>query len=280
MNNHTWNVLRVTLPEELKEPVEAVLYENGCIGITDEAGILTAYFPSDANTGTIIDALSVFDGVRAEAGVIEEQDWYASWKEQFVPFVAEGLVICPPWREYETKSGEKLLILDPGQAFGTGDHVTTRTMLRMLRSWIAGQANVSGKRLLDLGTGTGVLTIAAYLYGLRDITAVDIEHQAVETAARNFELNGLKDKIRLLEGRVDKAGTGYDIILANIFLEALLGVMPAMASALNPGGCLAVSGLLSGQEGAVMDAAKSLGLEQVEMAEETGWVSLRFLAPR
>ena len=268
-----WHEFKIVLPEAMKEPVTAVLFGLGCQGTSDGDGSIDAFFGSDVLVGDVEAALSGLDGVTFTHTVVEEQDWYAGWKQGFRPLHACGLLICPPWLEDKPAPGERLVVLDPGQAFGTGDHVTTMTVLTMLKEWAEAQGDVSGARLLDLGTGTGILSIAAFLFGVRDITAVDNERQAVETATRNFSLNGLTDKIKLLSGSITAAGGGYDIILANIFQEALLDVMPGAATALRAGGSIIVSGLLAGQEGAVIDAAGRVGLSLVEVRPGGGWVS-------
>jgi len=275
-----WHEFKISLPDEQREPVTGVLFELGSQGITEEDGCLTAYFPEDANPEEISQALSGFDGVSVAYSPVGEQDWYSSWKENITPFHAAGFLICPPWRleGCSPGEGEKLLVLDPGNAFGTGDHVTTMSVLEMLREWTASVQGLSGKRFLDLGTGTGILSIAAYLYGIRDITAVDIEQPAIETAAGNFALNGLTDKVTLIKGSIGDAGSGFDLIAANIFQEALVELMPDTVRALNPGGSLIVSGLLAGQEGPVISSAEKAGLKAVSVNTSKGWVSALFRA--
>jgi ribosomal protein L11 methyltransferase len=275
-----WHEFTITLPDELKEPVTGVLFGLGCVGITEGDAGLTAYFPGQEEPEKIKEALAAtFKGLSVSYKAMEEQDWYASWKEKFSPFHAAGLLICPPWRldECMPEAGEKILILDPGYAFGTGDHVTTMTVLGMLREWAGSHPDLTGKRFLDLGTGTGILSVAAYLYGIRDITAVDVEEAAVETSARNFTLNGIGDKARLVKGSIGEAGLGYDLIAANIFQEALLELMPDTAGALNPGGRLIVSGLLVGQEQAVITKANEAGLTLLDSSTSEGWVTASFL---
>lgn len=271
-----WHEFKIKLHEDIKEPVIAALYELGCQGITEGDGELSAYFQSDVNPAKVLKVISDFGGVKASHGVVQEQDWYASWKENFKPFHAEGIMICPPWEDCNAGPDEKVMILDPGQAFGTGDHITTSTVLGMLKSWAESQQGLPGKRFLDLGTGTGVLSIAALLYGITDITAVDVEDDAIHTAGRNISLNNMSERISLIHGSINEAGRGYDFIAANIFQEALLDMMPDIAAALNKNGKVAVSGLLSGQEEKVIKAARASGLEVVEEVPASGWVSVLF----
>jgi len=267
-----WHEIKIKLPDEQKEPVSAVLFEYGCIGLTEEPGSLSAYFPEDADVGVVIGALNSFSGIIADANLILERDWQAEWKERFGPVRAAGLLICPPWKRCEPDTGEKLVLLDPGNAFGAGDHVTTLMVLGMLKDWCDGQEGLPDRKFLDLGTGTGILAIAARTFGVGDITAVDVDNSAVESAARNFALNGIVGKVKLMPGGIKEAGRGYDLIAANIFLEPLIEAMPLMAGALKPGGCAIVSGLLEGQEGMVFGAAGQAGLSLEKKATESGWV--------
>lgn len=270
-----WYEFDIKLPDALKEPVTAVLYELGCQGVQEEHGSLTAYFPVTVSVEGAYEALSAFENVSVAYKLIDEQDWYASWKEKFRPVHAEGLVICPPWLECVSGPGERQLILDPAQAFGAGDHVTTLTVLGMLRAWALSRSDLERMRFLDLGTGTGILTVAACIYGLGEVTAVDTEPSAVEAARRNFELNAVAGRARIIRGSIKEAGSGFDLIAANLYQESLLEIMPRVPAALNAGGSLLVSGLLADQEQPVFQAAGDAGLEVVETVGSAGWISAR-----
>ncbi len=280
---------KITLLSNLREPVTAVLYDHGCTGIEERDDALIAYFPDTVNPDKIIAALSAFDGLTVSREAVEEKDWQAAWKERFECVRAEGFLICPPWKiqgnnpatfitpplspsylkmgmkegaETGYEGNERLLLIDPGNAFGAGDHITTLTVLTLLRQWAAAQDNLAGKSLLDVGTGTGILAIAARMMGVVDVTAVDTDKSSVEAAEKNFALNDITDGARVIHGSVRDAGAAgpYDIILANLFLEPLLELMCPVAAALKPGGALIISGLLAGQEGPVLNEAAKSGL--------------------
>ncbi|HEY3347763.1 MAG TPA: 50S ribosomal protein L11 methyltransferase, partial [Nitrospirota bacterium] len=171
-----WDEYKITLPDELREPVMAVCYDLGCEGITEERGYLLAYIPVSVGHSRVTEALSVFPGLTVTGRLLEDQDWYATWKETFVPFESEGIIVCPPWRTVEPQPGQRVMMLDPGQAFGTGEHVTTRMVMRMMREWCEAQGDgIADKDFHDFGTGTGILSIAAYFFGLMKISAVDFE---------------------------------------------------------------------------------------------------------
>ena len=272
-----WHEFIITAPDALREPITAILFDLGCEGVYEDGGLLRAYFPDTAPLGDVSDALVHLEGVTFEQSELAEQDWYAPWKEKFSLFEVEGLTVCPPWREHMPQAGEKLILLDPGQAFGAGEHVTTRTVIKMIRGWVDAQHGLEGKRFLDLGAGTGILAIAGYMYGLRDVTAVDVEIRAVETTARNLSLNGLVGKIKLMPGSIMEAGKGYDLIAANIFLEVLVELMPDIAAALNPAGSLILSGFMVDQKEQVVTAASRAGLVLDDIISDGRWVSATFL---
>jgi ribosomal protein L11 methyltransferase len=291
--------LKISLPDNLREPVTAVLYDKGCEGIEEKDDALIAYFPESVDSAEITDALSEFGGLSISSEAVEEKDWQAAWKERFECVRAAGFLICPPWKVPNIPSplvgeggatrrvragvgsdllpGEKLLLLDPGNAFGAGDHVTTLTVLNLLKKLVDKQENLNEnlkeKRLLDLGTGTGILAIGACLMGVGDVTAVDTDASSVEAAENNFALNGLTGKARIIHGDIRAAGAGYDIVLANIFLEPLLELMHSISAVLEPGGTLIISGLLEGQEKAVLQEADREGLLIVDSEIVNGWFS-------
>ena len=280
--------LEISLPDAIREPVTAVLYGHGCTGIEERDDALIAYFPESADTGGIKNALSKFDGLTVSHVAVEEIDWQAAWKERFECVRAAGFLICPPWKassllsplagEGAAKHQERVILIDPGNAFGAGDHVTTLMVLRLLRKWADGQENLAEKSLLDIGTGTGILAVAAHMMGVGDVTAVDTDESSVEAAEKNFALNGMTGGVRVIHGSITDAGAGpYDIILANLFLEPLLELTGAMAAALKPGGALIISGLIAGQEVAVLKEAARYGLSLSESvvsdAGQPAWFS-------
>ncbi len=275
--------LEISLPDALREPVTAVLYDRGCAGIEERDDALIAYFPDSMNPDEITVSLSEFHGLTISREAVEEIDWQAAWKESFECVRAAGFLICPPWRvnnSHSRESGnpdETLLLIDPGNAFGAGDHVTTLTVLKLLGRWADGRDNLAEESLLDIGTGTGILAIAARIMGVGSVTAVDTDISSVEAAEKNFALNGITGGARIIHGSIQDAMAEYDIILANLFLEPLLGLMRPIADALSPGGALIISGLLAGQEEAVLKEAARYGLSLsdsiVSAAGRPAWFS-------
>lgn len=169
---------------------------------------------------------------------LPERQWQHAWREQFKPQVYGGRIcICPTW--CEPPDGSDIVIrLDPGMAFGTGNHATTAMCL----DWLARNGTVAGARFLDYGCGSGILALAAAKLGAREVTAVDIDSEALQVCRANAAANGLDD-IRVIDpARLDTQR--FDIIVANILLEPLLGLAPRFAQLLVPGGHLVLSGIL------------------------------------
>lgn len=198
--------------------------------------------------------------------VIDEEDWANAWKEHFHPLRIGRVVIKPSWREWERQPEELIVELDPGMAFGTGLHPTTRLTLQGLQSRVR-----PGMEVLDLGTGSGILAIPAAMMGA-EVTATDISEVAVEVARRNVADNGMGEHVRVLEGSIDVvAGRTYDLILANIIASVLAELAPDLAAALRPGAELLASGIIEERSDLVREAFRAAGLELVEEESEGDW---------
>ena len=206
-----------------------------------------------------------------------EEDWRDSWKQYFHPVpVGEKLLIRPTWHETCNPQGRIVLNLDPGLAFGTGTHETTRLCLSALE-----MLDVAGKSVLDMGCGSGILGIGALKLGASHVTAVDIDSNAAAIAERNFERNGVPSA-EVLAGnvltdsalRAQVAGRRYDIILANIVADVIREMLPLFAETLAPGGTLLCSGIIAPRAGEITEALESCGFCPTGAVQENDWVSL------
>jgi ribosomal protein L11 methyltransferase len=193
---------------------------------------------------------------------VHEEDWANAWKQFFqVERIGGRLVVRPAWREYSAQPGDVVLQLDPGMAFGTGQHETTRMCL------IAAQELVRpGMRVLDLGCGSGILGIAAALLGAGDVIAVDSEPFAVEAARANARCNGVEARLRVAEGSLDRRwpfgappAAAFDLVLANIHAAAVIALAPRLHAALRPGGTLVASGIIAERLDGVAAALAAAG---------------------
>jgi len=203
---------------------------------------------------------------------LREQDWANAWKAHYQAHrVGRRVVVKPPWQAYAAAAGEVVVELDPGMAFGTGLHPTTKLSVLQLEREIT-----PGARVLDVGTGSGVLAIAAVLLGAARADAVDVEPVAVRSTQENAARNGVEERITVAQGSVGLDGpfTGqYDVVVANIIARILIELAPGLAAAVAPGGTLLLSGIIEGREPAVERAFQAQGLTFAGREQIEDWVS-------
>jgi len=211
-----------------------------------------------------------------ETRVVHEEDWAEAWKEHFpVLRVGRRLVIRPTWREHEAAPDDVVISLDPGQAFGTGLHPTTRLCLALLED-AADRGLVRGASVLDVGCGSGILAICAALMSAEPVLGVDTDPLAVETTLKNAALNGLTDRIRARQGSVPLGANEptFDVVLANLVASLLIDLARALKESVRPGGRLIASGIFSDRAPEVRAAFESVGLRVVSALSEGDWVAL------
>ncbi len=202
---------------------------------------------------------------------IADQDWTAGWKERIpVIHLGQRIVIRPSWREYTAAAGEIVLQMDPGMAFGTGLHPTTQLCIEALETSVQ-----PGMRVLDMGTGTGILAMAAAKLADVEVLAVDNDPNAVVVARRNARLNDVAHAIRLLHGSLADVSGTYDMILANILAPVIIAMAESgLATRLRVGGQLIASGILEEQAAEVSQALAHNGLEVRAQVQKGDWVAL------
>ena len=210
---------------------------------------------------------------------IDEQDWAESWKAHFHPQRISGrLVIKPTWRDFAAGPRDIVLEIDPGMAFGTGTHPTTALCLRMIERHLA-----PGRRLLDVGTGSGILMVAAARLGAPWVVGVDSDLLAVETARRNLIQNGVpEERFALLAGSLGGAFSRrarFDVVVANILSDVILRLLEHVGGLLSPGGVFICSGIIDDHRDAVMAKMEAVGLPPADVAQQEGWVCLAGRAP-
>lgn len=205
---------------------------------------------------------------------VEDADWENNWKQYYKPMeIGERLLVIPQWEEADP--GDRTpLYLDPGLTFGTGAHATTRLCLTALEGLVCG-----GERVLDLGCGSGILSVAALRLGAGSALAVDIDDKCRTAARENAGLNGIgPETLEVLVGNIltdetvaERIGGGYDIVLANIVADVIIALAPRVRGLLNPGGTFVCSGIIEGRGPETEAALAAAGLSVRERREDNGW---------
>lgn len=218
------------------------------------------------------------EGWTLRARSVEDRDWRRAWKRGLGPRrVGDRWLVAPSWCPVTSEDSVRVLRIDPGAAFGTGEHGTTRGMLRLLE----GEVN-PGDRVLDVGTGSGILAVAAARLGADRVVGIEQDPRALETARRNAGRNGVEDRVRLLAARVTPAflrllvPPRYDVLTANLSTSLLVTLLPGFRAALAADGRLLTGGVLEDERATAVRAARAASLELVEEDRDEGWWSGRF----
>jgi len=212
--------------------------------------------------------------------IVHEADWAEAWKAHFpVLRIGRRLVIRPTWRRHRRQPDDAVLALDPGMAFGTGLHPTTRLCLAALEE-LADRGAVTGVRVLDVGCGSGILAIAAVKLGASNALGVDTDPIAIEATLANARRNRIIRRIRARVGSLPSAEPPFDIALANLIAGVLVPLAGALRAELRPGGTLVASGIFIDREREVRSAFEAVGMVVSERTEEGEWVALTATRPR
>jgi ribosomal protein L11 methyltransferase len=276
-----WAELSIAVAGDLQEIVGALLTETaGCYGYASTATSVAGYLPVDdrlENTLlTLREALKAVNGVVAEITIrfVAEEDWANAWKQYFKPQrIGRRLVVKPTWEPYEATGDDLIIEVDPGMAFGTGLHATTRLCMRGLEDHVR-----PGMRVADVGTGSGILAVAAVLLGADSAAAVDNDPVAVRVARENVAVNRLEEKISVEESSVPPTGI-YQIVVANILADVILGMADALFAATAPGGLLVASGIIDSRAEAVRDGLLRIGFINIVKTTDGEWVALTARRP-
>ena len=214
-----------------------------------------------------------------EQSETEDKDWINNWKQYFHQFYVDDILIIPSWEEVKTEDQDKMIIhIDPGTAFGTGMHETTQLCLRQLKKYVDQDTEI-----LDVGTGSGILSIAALKMGAKHAVGTDLDPCAISAVRENLESNEIPESaMDVMLGNIiddksvqDAAGYGkYDIVAANILSDVLVPLTPVIIHQMKSGGIYITSGIIDDKEETVVEAVKAAGLEVVEVTHQGEWVSV------
>ena len=258
---------------------------NGMYGELVDESILNAdrsiarisiFVPEEKNISEYTDFIKTsfrISGIeyKTEIEGLAEEDWAHAWKKYYKTVHIGKIAIVPAWENYEEKAGEVVIKIDPGMAFGTGTHETTRLVMKIMQDF-----DFKGKRVLDIGTGSGILSICASKLGAREAFAYDIDPVAVKVARENCEIcgcNNIKVGISDLLFDIDTSDT-YDICLANIVAEIIIRMLPDISGHLKAGAPIILSGIIEGSKNDVLSALDKYGFEVLREEKENDWVAL------
>ncbi len=240
-----------------------------------EEAIIHLYLPSNENARESLSFLKErFEAVhipfQADTDTVDPKDFENNWKKYFKSTeIGRRLCICPSWEQYNNKENRKVLKIDPGAAFGTGTHATTAMCLALLDQFITPNQTV-----LDIGCGSGILSIAAVLLGAERATGIDIDPVAVKVARENAALNGLSEKTEFLVGNLNEKITGrYSVVCANIVADVIMALAPDVPGLLAPGGRFLCSGIIDSRAEEVRAALLRAGLQITNTVTESNWVA-------
>ena len=286
-----WQELSITVPHEYVEPISYLFGRYGKGVSTELAGDGQVLLRTYITKGSRQRMARIDVGVRLVGSIEpigdlivrelpEDEDWMNSWKSHFkILRIGQHLVIKPTWLELESDTGPEDIVieLDPGIAFGTGYHPTTATCLEAMEQHITPNMTV-----LDLGSGSGILTIAAIKLGAEQVIALDIDGQAVSAARRNFRRLGINKQVKLGQGSVPHPTArpeSIDLAVANISARGVVDRCPFISTALKPGAWFIASGLLNTQKQEVTVALEPLGFSLINEWPQEDWVTLLYKAP-
>ena len=266
--------------------------DQNLMGLADCETCVTVYLPVNDQGADMLmsvksmlaemkagDTENIYGRLEAELSDIREEDWANNWKQYFKPFkVGEKLAVKPSWEEYSDDS-RIILEIDPASSFGTGQHHTTRLCLELIE-----KSMNKGDKILDLGCGSGILSIAAMLLGAESSVAVDIEENAAATARENAEKNNISTEVyktnfgNILsdEALADEIDGKYDMITANIVADVLIAMKDYFVRYLKKGGILIISGIIEERMEEVLSAVESVGFIREEVSVKKGWAAAKY----
>jgi len=269
--------------------------DEDLMGLSECETCVTVYIPENAQGAEMFASLqslvknlkendteNQMGRLEIESDSVREEDWANNWKQYFKPLkVGEKLLIKPSWEQYDENDSRIVLEIDPASSFGTGQHNTTRLCLELMENVIK-----KGDKVLDMGCGSGILSIGSVLLGAENAVAVDIEENSVKTAVENAQKNNIPDEKYTAycgniigdEELINKIGSGYDIITANIVADVLIAMSGIFMKFIRKGGTLIISGIIVERKDEVIDAVKNAGFVMNEIKEADGWCAVSFTA--
>lgn len=284
-----FNAITITTTKDGVEAVTGRLYFSGANGVEIDDNGSDGYVRIKAYTDETSDGKELlseikkqmqelksfdtdkkFGSLAVSIGITDENEWANTWKQFYKPTrIGRHIVIVPEWEDYIKEPKDVIVTVDPGSAFGSGTHETTMLCIEFIEDCIS-----ENSRVLDIGTGTGILAVTALLTGAKSAVGIDIDEKAVSVACDNARLNGVADKFRGICGNLaDKVSGKYELITANIVADAIISLSKDVPERLTENGVFICSGIISAREAEVRDALKSNGLEIFAEKHEKDWAA-------
>lgn len=270
-----WIVIKVVKhdPPGDWSPIIELFREYGIENTLEERTGLTGCYVDVDGVQTQIEglkaALAPFELDEFSAEPLVEVDWENEWKKHFKPRrIGQHFVVKPTWEDFESLPNDNVIVLDPGQAFGTGDHPTTRMCLEFLEEFVQPSHSV-----LDLGCGSGILAVGARMLGAERVLAIDIDPLAVEVAKENFQLNSIQASAEVGDVTELQLASEWDVVVSNIISATLINLAPDANYALKSGGLWIVSGIIDQNWAEVQKAAAKSSFSLVKFNQEDGWTA-------
>ena len=283
-----WKEVIVKINNQGTEAVASIMNELGSNGVVynevDNRSIISAYYPNDKTFPELIKELRnrVHDLVNFSLDTgniliivedLDNEDWATNWQQYFRPLkIGREFIVCPGWEIVE-ESKRIIIRIDPGMAFGVGSHESTSLCLEFLEEYIDPENRP--ETMLDIGTGTGILAIAAALLGVDKIIGIDIDPHAVEAAKKNIRLNSVEDKIQIQKGDMtEDLGGKFSIITANLLPDLILKLLPSVPPLMSADTYFILSGIILNKRDIIINKLKDLNLKVIDEKLLNDWVSL------
>jgi ribosomal protein L11 methyltransferase len=279
-----WIQVSAVFPEAPADwsPIHEIFAREGCPGTLEEndpPALVGFLYESPAEGTTFArlgKALLDAGAIRVEFSILREENWYENWKSHLKPRrIGNRLVVIPQKEDASHYDGEKdiVILLEPGQAFGTGEHPTTQLCLELLEAHLK-----PSMKILDVGTGSGILAIAAKKLGAREVVATEQDPTSAEVARENAEKNQVEITVLVTE-QIPEDAQGFDLVVANLFSSTLVRLSHSLYRALSPGGRLIVSGVIPENWDEVRQALEGAGLKHLTTHQRDGWLAGTFSRP-
>jgi len=284
-----WTLVEVTTHTDAVEALCDALTEMGAVGATtrqenDDIGttrvVVEAYYAPTEDSSSLLAAvrqrldrieragLSV-EPARIAVRTVREENWATSWRSYFAPQrYGDRLLVTPPWEPIPSDAPSAVVVLEPGMAFGTGAHASTQLVLRFLTD-----LPLVGRRVADIGTGSGILAIASAQLGASEVVALDSDPQAIQVAASNVRRNGTADCVHLFVGRLDALSGRFDVVLMNILASVIVPALPSVWTLLASEGFAVFSGITDAEAESVQTALHQTHYDTIARTSNEGWTA-------